>query len=272
MDGDGFVDPRKRSQRGRGRGGRVRARGKGSRGRGQLTGRGTAPSTVLTNDQESKREAPTNAFRFEKYDALRAAARREGITDANFHGELSGQDDNRSNSSDEVNSKNGDSDFDADVARRTAVDSFVADAKSDNDETDDNAAYALLQDTLAADFSGLARVLDTAPLWARLGDAALFALGADGANLNSLVEDDSGLHKSPHNSDIATQHLRKIDQGSENNLEREINTDVAEMMRDLDLLNQEDQKNEMSNSLHDDIERRVTEDDDDGFDRWLDGV
>lgn len=265
MDGDKFSDPRTRSKRGRGRG-RTRGRhprGKGGVSHGRATSHGRAESAkTATAASNTKEEIDSNAFRFQEYDEIRAAARRGGVTqDVDFYEREEEVDGDGDNSEDDAS-------FNAEEARRTAVDSFVADA-GEQDGASEETAASLVRHALASDFGRLAKTLDAAPLWARLGDAACFALSAENQSLYALLEtEDESLSDDGKNSK---------DNVKLNDRQAETDDDIAELMRDLDALDVEQsypqkEKETVTFSTEGAEKSPLPDIDDNDFDRWLDEV
>lgn len=264
MDGDKFGDPRTRSQRGRARG----RRGRGTRGSHAARGRGRGAHRNKSNVVEqqphpepiaSAAEGPhieSNAFRFEQYDALRSAARRDGVKqDVDFYSMPDNYDGNGDGDGDDDDDDGQDNQNGA----GQSVDVHVADAGNDDEGNEVDAM------NLVADFSRLATVLASAPLWARLGAAGQFALNSQTLTLDQLVggseEDDN--ERDEHDNDM-------------NDMMKEL--DMVDIDRDVDDQHDHDnlEKKEMVRTVPQQTTTPVVNEHQDGsdddFDKWLDNA
>lgn len=262
MDGDKFGDPRTRSQRGRARGRRGRGTRGGPAARGR--GRGAHRNKSIVVEQQPHPEAiasaagdphiESNAYRFEQYDALRSSARRDGVKqDVDFYSMPDNYDDD--DDGDDVDDDRQDSQNGA----GESLDVHVADAGNDEEGNEVDAM------NLVADFSRLATVLTSAPLWARLGSAGQFALNSETLTLDQLVSDS----------------------GEDDNERDEHDNDMNDMMKELDMVDidhdvddQHDQDNaDKKEIIRTDPAQSTTplvneqqDGSDDEFDKWLDNA
>lgn len=256
MDGDKFGDPRKRSQRGRGRG----RRGRGTRGGPATRGRGRGAHRNKANVVEEQPhpdaigsaaggpDIESNAYRFEQYDALRSSARRDGVKqDVDFYSMPDNYDDD--DDEDGQDSQDG---------AEQSVDVHVADAGNQDEGNEVDAM------NLVADFSRLATVLASAPLWARLGSAGQFALNNQTLTLDQLVSDS--------------------DEEEEDNERDEHDNDMNDMIKELEMVDMDhdvDDEHDRDNVEKKEIVRTVRpqttvnehqDGSDDEFDKWLDNA